>query len=149
MSENLPLQINPFLLVDRGETLSGKLPLARLKRLEELLCSVDGEVEVELHFGREAYGPCYIKGRLSATLVLTCQRCGEPVHYKVDLEPCLSPVTSDAQAARLADGYEPLVTDGESVVLVDMIEEELLLGLPMVPKHEPGKCKVDFPKSIK
>jgi len=149
VGESLPLKINPFLLVDRGETISGKLPLASMKRLAGLLCSVDGDVDVQLHFGREAYGPRYIKGRLLATLLLTCQRCGEPVSYGVDLEPCLSPVVSDAQAAQLTDEYEPLVTGGEPVALVDVIEEELLLSLPMVPKHEQGECKVDFSKPIK
>ncbi len=143
MRENLPLEINPISLADRGEILKGKLAVSDLPRLLGFLASSEGYVQVELRFGREAYGPRTIKGCISGRLQLVCQRCGQPVSYDINTMLSLSPVFSDSQAAGLPEEYDPLVTAGEPVRVVDMVEEELLLSLPMVPKHELGECPVD------
>jgi len=148
LSERLPLEINPFALADRRVELSGEMAIAVFTRLANLLASKEGMVQVQLRFGRDKYGPPYLKGQLSTVLRLVCQRCGEPVSCDINVKPCLSPVVSDSQAASLPKEYEPLVTHGEPVLLADVIEEELLLNIPMFPKHRSGKCPVDIPSEI-
>ncbi|WP_423062282.1 YceD family protein [Candidiatus Paracoxiella cheracis] len=148
MSEQLPLEINPFALVNQGVELKGEMAVAGFRRLAELLASSEGVVQVQLKFARDEYGPPYIKGQVSATLRLVCQRCGEPVSCDINVKPCLSPVVSDSQAASLPKEYDPLVTHGEPVLLAEIVEEELLLSIPMFPKHRPGECPVDIPSEI-
>lgn len=148
VSEQLPLEINPFALADRGVELSGQMAVAVFTRLAGLLASKEGMVQVQLRFGRDEYGPPYLKGHISTVLRLVCQRCGEPVSCDINVKPCLSPVVSDSQAASLSKEYEPLVTHGEPVLLADVIEEELLLSIPMFPKHRRGECPVDTPSEI-
>lgn len=148
LSEQLPLEINPFVLAAQGAKLQGKLVIAGLQRLAEVLNSVQGVVHVQLTFGREEGGPHYIKGLLATTLRLICERCGEPVSCDINVKPCLSPVISDLQAATLPKEYDPLVTQGKPVLVADIVEEELLLSIPMLPKHRPGECPIDIPNEF-
>lgn len=149
LSEQLPLEINPFVLAAQGAKLQGELAIAGLQRLAEVLNSVQGVVHVQLTLGREEGGGThYIKGLLATTLRLTCERCGEPVSCDINVKPCLSPVISDLQAATLPKEYDPLVTQGKPVLMADIVEEELLLSIPMFPKHRPGECPIDIPNEF-
>ena len=149
MNDQLPLKINPFELCERNITLDGQLPLQQLARIAAVLENPTGKVNIQLIFGREKLGRHYIKGHVAATMVLQCQRCGQPVSYDINVEPCLSPVIDDIQAKQLPKEYDPLLTGGESISLVELVEEELLLSLPMIPKHEQGKCPVELPNIFK
>jgi uncharacterized metal-binding protein YceD (DUF177 family) len=42
----------------------------------------------------------------------------------------------------VAGGYEPFIGDAESLSLSALIEEQVLLGLPLVPLHDdPAECR--------
>ncbi len=56
--------------------------------------------------------------------------------YEIDISFLLSPVISEERAKNLPDQYEPVFMQNESIALYDMIEDEILLALPMVPKHK-------------
>jgi uncharacterized protein len=45
-------------------------------------------------------------------------------------------VKSDAEIETLAPEYEPLVSADGRVALKELVEDELLLALPLVPRHE-------------
>lgn len=138
----LPIKINPFELCDRGAVLEGPLEVKQLTRLAELLSDTEGKVTAHLEFGRDQHGQRTVTGWVEAHLNLVCQRCGKAVSCDIKLDPKLCPVRDDSAAKRLTD-YEPLwVADEEDLVLTaEVVEEELLLSLPMIPKHEP-QCPV-------
>ena len=140
----LPLEIDPFKLADQEVTLQGELPIACFSRLAKLLDNPEGVTKVTLIFKRDEHGIRTIQGEITATLQLVCQRCGEAVSCDINAKPCLSPVVHDSQVVSLAKEFDPLVTGGEPVMLMDLIEEELLLSLPMFPKHEPAECALDL-----
>ena len=50
-------------------------------------------------------------------------------------------ISDQSLAETLPDMYEPLVTGPEPVFLRDVIEDELILALPLVPKHPNEQCK--------
>lgn len=141
-SNNLPREIDPIKLADQGCELEGGIALADLKRLDDLLANRDGQVYFQLQFGSDAEGMRVITGQIKAKLVLICQRCNQPMDYPVDLKLNLSPIVSDKQAAQLPNDYEPLVTNGEPVSLISILEEEILLNLPMIPKHSREDCRI-------
>jgi uncharacterized protein len=146
----LPIKINPFELCDHGAVLEGTLPVKQLTRLTELLANTEGDVSVRLEFSRDKHGQRLIQGQIGATLMLTCQRCGNAISCDINLMPKLCPVMDDT-SARLPADFEPLlVVDEDGLVLMaDLVEEEVLLSLPMIPKHEQGKCPVKLPDYIK
>lgn len=137
----LPEFIQPLRLAERGGTLSGTLPLACFSRLADFLTHLDGEVVVNLAFGQDDEHIPYVKGRLEACLPLECQRCLGRVDYHLALSINLSPVFSDAAGKKVPDRYEPLLLQEDQILLQDVIEEELLLSLPLAPKHENTDCK--------
>lgn len=140
MSDQLPDTIKPQSLVDTGGQLSGFSELAAMERLSAQLVSNDGIVEARLVFGRDRQGIKYVKGSLKTELLLTCQRCLETMHYPVDVTLSVALLNSEDQAEGLPDEYDPLVLDSQSLSLTTLIEDELILALPIVAMHPETEC---------
>lgn len=137
MSEQqLPEHIEPIKLAHKGARLHGTMSLKLFPRLAKELNQNKGEVKVTLIFGVDEERYCYLKGHIDTELSLQCQRCLEPLQYKIASDFCLSPVVDDKAADKLPDRYDPLMMTGNSLSLVDLIDEELLLNLPIAVKHD-------------
>jgi uncharacterized protein len=136
MLARLPKLIDPLLLADRNASIDGELPVSSFDRITELLANDLGKVKVKLFFVRDGR-LATIEGHVSAVLALKCQRCLEAVEWPVSGDIKLAVVNSLEQANKLPDGYEPLLLVEEGAVpLKNIIEDELLLSLPNIPKHQ-------------
>ena len=142
-NERLPVHIDPIRMAETRRLLQGQLALADMSRLGEALLDSDGEVAVSLEFGTDNEGIRYMRGRIQAEVSLECQRCLETMRYPIDSEFALAMVRSVAEAEALPSHYEPLLVEGEPLFLRDIIEDELLLALPIVAMHAPEECSVD------
>lgn len=140
----IPLKINPFELCARGTLLEGAVPVKDLDRLSDLLANDSGTVTLQLQFQQQAGRPL-ITGQLATTLMLTCQRCGKEMSCDINLPIRLCPVRTDDRPAGLPAEIELWLVPDEMALTQDLVQEELLLGLPMIPKHEQGKCPVTLP----
>jgi len=134
----LPKYIDPLHLVDKRGALKGQIPLSNLNRLADLLFDDSGIVAVELFFQREGR-LATIEGRFETVLVLKCQNCLAGLAWPVNCEVKLGIVTTIEQADKLPEAYEPLMLEGETMLLKELVEDELLLVLPTFPKH-PHSC---------
>ena len=141
-SERLPVHIDPLRLVEARRVLHGSLPLAEMPRLLESVSDAEGDVTVSLEFGVDVEGIRYMRGSLQAQVTLECQRCLESMVFPIDSQFALALVRSMEQAEALPSHYEPLLLDGEPLFLRDVIEDELLLTLPIIPRHEEAECSV-------
>ena len=131
----------PLRLAETQETLAGQLDVSSLPRLAALLADTSGSVAFELSFSRSDNGTVRITGAISTEVQLLCQRCLQPMAVTVN-----SPVSFAMTGTRPGDAAAP-VTDAEPLVLEDhrihlgtFVEDEILLGLPMVPMHAPEQC---------
>jgi len=140
MSGRLPEYIDPFRLADAGQALRGSLALARFKRLTPFLNSGEGEVAVELRFGVDEGGQRYLRGHISAELELVCQRCLGPMAQAIETDMRLGLVESAAEGDQLPGAYEPLVVEEPPISVADVIEDELILALPLVAMHPREEC---------
>lgn len=148
MLSRLPELIDPLVLADRRASLEGELPISDLTRLSELLFNSDGRVAVKLFFGRLGK-LATIEGQISAILSLKCQRCLESMPWSINGNIKLGIVGSLAQADKLPETYEPLLLDNEDKIqLKNIVEDEILLSLPSIPKHE-NNCSVPYSPNIK
>ena len=138
MSGALPPSLDLARAARQTYGVEGRLPVRSLPRLAEALASDTGEVRVALQAGVDPARRVTVTGRIDAELELQCQRCLEPVKLAVHAEPRLAWVKSDAQIAELSDEYEPLLSADGDVDLKELVADELLLALPLVPKHEGG-----------
>ncbi len=135
MSERLPVQLDPVTLADRGRDLAGRVPVASFERLGSALHSREGEIEVALRFGHDEQGRRILTGTLAGALQLECQRCLTPYALPIDLELALILVESESDAEMLPEELDALVVgDRRSMHTVDMLEDDLILALPIVPR---------------
>lgn len=135
MSARLPEFIDPLYLADKNAAIKGQMPLDALDRLAEKLFDGTGALSIELFFYRDGRIPV-IEGRLQAKLNLKCQNCLASLAWSIDTEIKLGVVTTIEQADRLPEDYEPLMYEGDNILLKDIVEDELLLALPIFPKHD-------------
>ncbi len=135
--------VHPGRLAESGVTLRGSLPLTAMTRLAGYLHDTEGEVNVELDFGIDAQKVCYVQGRLTATLHLVCQRCLQLLAYPLDLDTALGVTPTEAAAESLPGHYEPVIVEESRLDLGKLVEDELLLALPIVPMHAVDACRID------
>lgn len=135
----LPERIDPYRFAETRRILEGRLGVASMQRLAGHLSDDSGEVQVELAFGVDDEGIRYVRGRLHAALVVPCQRCLGDMTLAVDTDVCLGMIADESLAERLPEPYDPLVVGDEPLYLRDIVEDELILALPVVARHA-GAC---------
>ena len=147
MSKRLPVHIDPLQLAGKGELLSGELEIAGMRRLAPSLHATEGAVEVTLEFGMDPERIPYLRGHIRGNLILTCQRCMQAMDFPVDHDMTLGLVNSQAGADALPDHYEPLLVGVGPMTVSDIIEDELLMCLPLAPKHPESQCPASIQES--
>ncbi len=139
LTGQLPHTIDPRKLALSEVELTGRIPVSALHRACDALVDGSGELDVRLWFERDEFGASLIRGEFSTRLNLECQRCLGPVSVAVDGEINVAVVWTDDQAKALPRQYDPLIC-GEELDLYGLIEDELLLSLPLVPYHPVEAC---------
>ena len=137
MHQKLPIEIDPFRLAQNGLKLEGKLPVSTMKRLTESLSDNEGEVSVSMDFDIDETGLPYMHGRFHSKLSLICERCMAPMSIELDVECFLAILKNERKIDELADMYDPwIIENSDPVRLSSVVEDELILSLPLVPRHE-------------
>ncbi len=136
MLNRLPVDVNPFKLVEQERCLAGVMPLQKLPRLAEIALAGTEDVEVTLDFTRSVGKRPMIKGHIRGNIVLECQRCMQPVTIALDapLQVALTTFESDERPEQ--EGLEAWLIEDERLFIQDFVEDEILLALPLVAKHE-------------
>lgn len=112
----------------------GRVPLSALSRLEGSLADVEGECGFTLEFGQDALQVPFVELTLDAGLPLVCQRSLERFVFPVQTVQRLGLIRDEADEAALPPGYEPLLVPEDGTLRpLDLLEDELVLALPVVP----------------
>ena len=140
MQAALPDRLDLVRLADVGAVLEGEVPITQMSRLAALVSDAQGGVRARLEFGRTD-GRETVRGQLAAELTLICQRCLGPVQYPVRAQLDLVRVASEAEAVAEDDGRDPLFAPEREVATTALVEDEILLALPLAPVHaDPSDC---------
>lgn len=131
----LPERIDPRRLAEREGHLCGQLSLARMERLRASLCDGEGMVFIDMRFQRDEEGRDMAVGDVTARLPVRCQRCLEPMEIAIATALCLAFTDAEGKAPP-PDGYDAVPLLGDTILLSDLVEDELMLALPMAPMHE-------------
>lgn len=140
MSPDLPLIIEPAKLAVSGERLSGRLPFTQLDRISDLILNRDGSVSFDLVFSKDDMGIVTITGELSTDLTVICQRCLNEMPLKLQSPIHVGVIDDQQQVDSLPELLEPVLTEEHRISLPRLIEEELLLAMPLAPVHERSAC---------
>ena len=143
LKQRLPLQVDPYRLAAKEEHLEGTIPLKQMKRLLEAVEIADGEINVDVKFGIDDLNVVFLAGNIKTEVALICQRCMEVVVLPIDINAHVAFVRGEAEMESLPEGYEGCLINEVPVMLSDIIEDEILLALPVVPKHPVNKCPAE------
>ena len=127
-----PLEVDR--LADRGADIDFAVPLAELSGLRTLRAGLAGSVQGRVHFGREEGLPV-ADLRFSGGVSLQCQRCLQPMEQPVEVDSRIALVGSEAEGGRVPTEREPVLAPGGRISIGELLTEELLLVLPIVPLH--------------
>jgi len=148
MSADVPEVLDAWRMVAARREFTGRLPLSAMPRLREALVDDAGEVAYTLSFDRDALQVPYVELGIEAQLPLLCQRTLQSFVFPVSLVQRLGLLRAgddgdEVAEAALPPGYEALaVADDGSVRPVDLVEDELILAVPVVPVA-PGSESVE------
>jgi uncharacterized protein len=144
-SSSLPKNINPVQLAAQNQQIQGRLSLMQCERLLPVLVENTGYVDFSLQFMQDDEQRTVVRVNLSVELVLECRRCLKSMTYPVKTSQDLVQVSDDQAATLLPEYYEPLIVNNDEVELISLIEDELLLNLPVMPSHSDVECTAALP----
>ena len=118
--------------------LQGAWPVAEFLRLHDALRSTAGTLRYELRGVPEEQGRPVLRLKVDGALQLTCQRClGAlecPLRFEVALRLATTQEEMDAEPLE-AEGPESIVA-GKDMRVQALVEDEVLLAMPIAPRHE-------------
>jgi uncharacterized protein len=136
-----PVEVDPWRFCRDGQSWETRSEVAAFPRLAHeftqgtLFCRVVGRVDQR--------GSLSLQLTVSGDVQLTCQRCLGSMPYKVDVVRTLYLARNEAEMERLdALPDSDAIQAGEILSLVDLVEDEVLLSLPLATMHAEGECPV-------
>jgi len=129
----------------RQGSVSGRLEPRQLPRLAEILFDGEGSLEFTVS-GEATAGPLAETAALilsiDGTMRLTCQRCLGALEHPVRIRSRLNLVKpgtcwhEDGHAGAIGDDSGDAIEAEHDLDIAALVEEEILLALPIAPRHE-------------
>jgi uncharacterized protein len=138
-------EVDVSLLAVQGAVLERRYPLSDFNRLRESVVALSEhdahEVRARFVFAREQGRPVALVD-VEASLPLACQRCLRPIEWPVKSSARLAFVGETDGTADDIDEHDAYEMRAGHVTLIEVVEEELLLALPLVATHTaPADCE--------
>lgn len=138
-----PHRLDVRRFAEEGAELQADDPLPRYARLAAETQHDDQARQVHWHARGEMLNPHHHEPQVwvhldaHATLPLVCQRCLRPVDVPVEVSRSFRFVADEATAAAEDDqSEEDLLALSRSFDLLELVEDELLMDLPVAPRHD-------------
>ena len=122
-------------LAERQADVTFEIPLSCLPRVQAKIAGAEGTVRGVAHFRREA-GSRVAELELEGEAKLVCQRCLGSMTWPLASEARVAIVANEKDADRVPQEVETVHAPDNRIRVADLVEEELLLTLPLVPLHE-------------
>ena len=145
LSADLPESFDPNIIARERLAVCVDVPVSSFPRLADLLTSPKGIVRVTLKASMSPDRRPQTTIGLVSTLEQSCQRCLQPVTVIIDHEQTVEWVADEAELARLDALDDESTIPGREfmpmpvpplVHTLTLVEDELILSLPIVPLHE-------------
>ncbi len=149
MLDRLPQHFDYIRYTEARNKLKGEIALSSCTRLVELVSpemglmtnktspKLDQNIYLELQFGVDEVANRFVTGSVITTLLLTCQRCMQPVTFKVEIDLALAFIKKRDDEADIAGMYDSFyIENSDPIDLYALVEDEIILSLPLIAKHE-------------
>jgi len=125
-----------------GKQIDAEVPFAELPRLLDVLDNPQGILRYTVQGGLDKLGNPVLDISMSGCCQLRCQRCLQGMDYAIQHDARL--VLCDQAGLDEQDDeeeFDRILADAHLDVLA-LLEEEILLSLPIAPRHESGACQL-------
>lgn len=149
-----PQSLDIAALCKNGGRLQGQQPLATMERLAASFCaSSDGSASWQADgsllpvMGGEA--EMWLELQAEADVPLQCQRCLQGMNEALRVQRRFRFVRSEEEALRLDEESEDdVLVLPARLDLLEFLEDELILALPIVPRHEACPTPLPLPPQM-
>lgn len=126
---------------ENGKEINGEVPFAGMPRLLDELENPEGVLQYTVRGGVDKQGVSFLDVSMTGDCRLRCQRCLGALEHPVRIATRLL-LRDQAELDALDDDEEEFdsVLAETQLDVLDLLEEEILLSLPISPMHETGEC---------
>ena len=136
LNKSLPDQIKLFNFAKKEISLSGLYQISDFPKISEIASNKTEDVKVDLSFYlNNNKTPC-VDGIIELDIVLACQRCLDDLSIVLKINFNLAFVRHNQESEEIDSHYEIYVFEEEELATHDLISDEILLSIPMVPTHD-------------
>ena len=126
---SIPAHVSVSRAVSRGERFADTLSQAQLPRLSDF---TPLDLRVTLEFASADVGAGRLAGQIEGALQLQCQLCLARYAWSCAVTVDLAVVTTEEEESRLMRDCEPLLALDDHLNLLELVEDEVLLALPLL-----------------
>jgi uncharacterized protein len=134
-----PIEVDPRRFCKDAQSWETQSDVAAFPRLAHeftqgaLFCRVIGRAD--------QLGSLSLRLTVHGQVELTCQRCLGGMQHAVEIDRMVYLARTETELERLdaLPGSDAILVS-DSLNLIDLVEDEVLLGLPLMPMHAVGEC---------
>lgn len=142
------LSVNPSQFATAKQVWQGSEPVGKFERLAQETLNPDALLHYRIEGSKDKIGRVRLIFTLEGRLELACQRCLGPVEHAFEVNKIFYPAETSERLEQLerelaveADPDFEVIEVGRMLDLAALIEDEVLLGLPVIPMHPEGACQ--------
>jgi uncharacterized protein len=142
----MPVTLDPVKAAQKRSQYEGIYAANTLTRLNESLLSSQEQVTVQIECFIDPQSLAVLQGSASCEVSVSCERCGQAMDVSLDCNFAYTPVKSGDEAAleTIPECYDVIERDEHGEInLRQLVEDELILTLPLFPMHDEAVCAVD------
>ena len=149
MTGPIPERVDHRKLANQAGLIEGTLPIQCFHRLGGMLVVREGDVYLRLEFSKGDFGSTRVDGTVSTEVCTICQNCMQQFWRKINCDVALQVVSDESKLERLAEHEDAIVLPEKVISVAELIEDELILAMPMIPRHEEGECpETDYERDV-
>ena len=120
-----------------------RLKLTDFTRLTDVSAIVNDLIQANITGGIQQDGKSFIELKILSGLTLTCQRCISLFDFQINSRSRFIITATKDELLEISQEEQDINTilAETELDLIDFVEDELLLALPMVPLHDEGDCE--------
>lgn len=131
----LPRTVALAKMIAQEGMIEGQVGVDQLPRLAGVLANEKGWASVKLAFAKDDQNRRCINGECSAQVNVFCQRCLSAMPLQLEQSFALAVVGDEETSRQLPATLDPVVMEDDELQVYELIEDELLLALPIVSMH--------------
>ncbi len=139
-TNSVPRMLEPRKLAAQGKSIAGLIAPDNCLRLLDAVERIRSPLSVELLFYRDEQNRIRLEGKVGAEVSSVCQRCLEELNISLEADIARAVVFSDEEMRILPRELDPWMLQGEAGDIIALLEDELIVSLPIVSCHPEGEC---------